>query len=124
MQNLLTAAQTREVDDYTIQNQPIASIDLMEQAAMAFVDAFTAEFSDRQQTIWVLCGQGNNGGDGLAITRLLIHLGYVNLHVFLSNFSEKLSSDYQQNLERLNEGRYKLRSFTDVSALSIAKDDI
>lgn len=124
MQNLLTATQTREVDAYTIQNQPIASIDLMEQAAMAFVDAFTAEFSDRQHTIWVLCGQGNNGGDGLAIARLLIHLGYINLHVFLSNFSEKSSSDYQQNLERLKEVKHKPHIFTDISTLNIAKDNI
>lgn len=124
MQNLLTAAQTREVDAYTIQNQPIAAIDLMEQAAMAFVDAFTAEFSDRQQTIWVLCGQGNNGGDGLAIARLLIHLGYVNLCVFLSSFSEKPSPDYQQNLERLKEVKHKPYIFTDIPTLNIAKDDI
>lgn len=124
MQNLLNAAQTREVDAYTIQNQPIASVDLMEQAAMAFVDTFIAEFSDRKQSIWVLCGQGNNGGDGLAITRLLIHLGYSNLHVFLSNFSEKSSSDYQQNLERLREVKHQLYIFTDISTLNIAKDDI
>lgn len=76
MKNLLTASQIKDVDAYTIQHQPIASIDLMEQAALAFVKIFAERFQDTAASIWVLCGQGNNGGDGLAIARLLFEKGY------------------------------------------------
>lgn len=83
MQNLLTGAQIRAVDTYTIQNQPIASIDLMEQAAKAFVWVFVEKFPVTAVPIWLVCGPGNNGGDGLAIARLLAEKGYTDIRLFL-----------------------------------------
>ena len=68
MNNLLTAEQMLD--------QRISSIYLMEKAAHAFVDVFRELYHDRSQSISILCGQGNNGGDGLAIDRLLYINGY------------------------------------------------
>jgi len=101
MKNLLTAAQMRAVDTYTIQHHLITSIDLMEQAAMAFVEVFIKKYPNKQQAILITCGQGNNGGDGLAIARILTTEGFLNIRVLLTHFSQNSSADYLQNLERL-----------------------
>lgn len=101
MLKLLTGKQTQEVDIFTILNEPIRSSDLMERAAKAFIKVFIEKFIDRNKTIVVFCGKGNNGGDGLAIARLLIDEGYHNIQIFIADFSEKSSEDFEYNLERL-----------------------
>jgi len=101
MENLITAIQMKDVDSYTVKHQSITSVNLMERAAVSFVDAFTEKFADTPRRVVVICGQGNNGGDGLAIARLLKGRGYLNLNVFLTQFSENSSADYQINLKRL-----------------------
>ncbi len=68
---LLIAPQIREADAHTIANEPISSVDLMERASKAFVGWFINHFPDKKTVIAVYCGTGNNGGDGLAIARLL-----------------------------------------------------
>lgn len=100
MQKILSAEQIRKADQFTIQNEPIASIDLMERASLAFVHEFE-RLVHKGQHILVLCGTGNNGGDGLAITRLLLAKGY-EVKAVLIRFSRQLSQDCQINLERLN----------------------
>lgn len=99
MQKILSAEQIRKADQFTIQNEPIASIDLMERASIAFVQEFERLVS-KGQRILVLCGTGNNGGDGLAITRILLERGY-DVEAVLIRFSTQLSQDCQVNLERL-----------------------
>ena len=96
MINILSSDQTREADRYTVQHQPIASIDLMEQAASAFVDAFSAEYPYLDKVISVYCGTGNNGGDGLAIACLLSEYGY-HVSVKIIRFSEKSTLDFDLN---------------------------
>lgn len=98
--NILSAAQTRKADAYTIENEPIASIDLMERASNAFVKAF-CELEKTSATIAVLCGPGNNGGHGLAISRLLQVQGY-QANPYLLQLGKQLSVDCQSNFERLS----------------------
>lgn len=124
MKNLLTASQIRAVDTFTIRHQPIASIDLMEQAASAFVKAFTLTYPHQQQAISVICGQGNNGGDGLAIARLLASKGFSNIRLYLAQFSPKSSADYKINLERLKQEMPSIPIFTNTNELEILKDEI
>lgn len=100
---LLTATQIREADAYTIANEPVSSIDLMERASKAFVSWFMNHFPDKAITVSVYCGTGNNGGDGLAIARLLNQHGYGNVAVKLVLFSDKQSADFEVNLHRLQE---------------------
>jgi len=101
MLQLLTSPQIREADAYTIKNKPISSIDLMESASGAFVKAFMEEVPDRNTLISVYCGTGNNGGDGLAIARLLKEQAYDSISVKIMRFSPKESADFKINLDRL-----------------------
>jgi len=98
---LLTAAQIREADAYTIAHEPITSVNLMERAAKAFVGWFINHFPDKRQAISIYCGTGNNGGDGLAIARMLHDHHYKALNVKVVRFSDKASDDFSANLKRL-----------------------
>ena len=97
---ILSAQQVRELDAFTIANEPITSIDLMERAARAFSDLFSENFKLAQKTIKIVCGLGNNGGDGLAVARMLHPVGF-DLEVFVVKYSDKMSEDFQINLTRL-----------------------
>lgn len=103
---LLTSVQIREADAYTIANEPISSIDLMERACKAFVGWFINHFPDKGQSIALYCGTGNNGGDGLAIARLLGDHGYNLINIKITRFSDKASEDFNINLQRI--GKIKL----------------
>lgn len=72
---ILTSEQIREADRFTIENEPITSQALMERAAMACVKKLI-KLIDNETKIYVACGQGNNGGDGLVIARLMQERGY------------------------------------------------
>jgi NAD(P)H-hydrate epimerase len=98
---LLTSPQIREADAYTIANEPITSINLMERAAKAFVGWFVNHFPDKNQAVSIYCGTGNNGGDGLAIARMLHGHHYKAINVKVTRFSDKASDDFNTNLKRL-----------------------
>lgn len=91
--------QIRDWDAFTIANEHIHSVDLMEQASTAFVKWFCARYDDRC-TIILFCGMGNNGGDGLAIARIL-HQKCYNVRTCVVKHSANGSPDFSQNLERL-----------------------
>ncbi len=95
---VLTRTQIREADRFTIEQEGVPSINLMERAARAFTDAFTARY-DAAHPVAVVAGPGNNGGDGLAIARMLAEAGY-SVRVFMLA-SERYSPDFQVNLQRL-----------------------
>ena len=63
---ILSASQIRQWDEYTILNEPISSLDLMERAAAKCTDWLLQKF-DNTTAAKIFCGKGNNGGDGLAI---------------------------------------------------------
>ncbi len=98
---ILSAPQIRDLDAHTIQNEPISSLDLMERASRAFVRWLCARFDNRQPLVF-FCGKGNNGGDGLAIARLLSAKGY-GVKVYVVDYTDKGSEDFSRNLERLAE---------------------
>ncbi len=98
---LLTAQQLQQWDAYTIQHEPVASIDLMERAAIACTN-WLIEKGFARQPVKIFCGKGNNGGDGLAIARLLIQSG-VQPVVYIIEFGSIGTSDFQQNLQRLHQ---------------------
>ena len=96
---ILSSAQLKELDKYTIIHEPIASIDLMERAARALTEAIVQRW-DKSFDIVVFAGPGNNGGDALAVARMLSKKGY-RVEVFLFNTKGKLSEECQANLDRL-----------------------
>ena len=89
----------KELDKYTIQNEPISSTDLVERASRVFVHEFCRRYS-KQTRIIIFAGQGNNGADALAVARLLLDEGY-RLVTYLFNPSNHLSYDCDQNKQRL-----------------------
>ncbi|MCB0489267.1 MAG: NAD(P)H-hydrate dehydratase [Cyclobacteriaceae bacterium] len=99
MLKILNSAQIKEWDAFTIKNEPIASIDLMERACQAFTQWFTEQF-DATKKIGIVCGTGNNGGDGLAIARMLHHLGF-SVQVWIAKGAVLESADFKVNKERL-----------------------
>jgi len=98
---LLISSQIHEADAYTIAREPIASIDLMERASKAFVGWFVNHFPEKKKSISIYCGTGNNGGDGLAIARMLDQHGYQKISVNIARFSDRSTDDFNINLERL-----------------------
>jgi len=100
---ILSTTQTREADAYTIEHEPILSIDLMERASKTFVDWFVEKFPKTKfEMVSVVCGKGNNGGDGLAIARLLEERGY-DIAIFILNLTDKVTEDFKTNLERVEQ---------------------
>lgn len=97
---VFSASQIRACDTYTIHAAKITSYDLMERASAKCVEWINSNFPQDTSFV-VLCGSGNNGGDGLAITRLLQRQGY-NVKAFLLRLGDELSEDCRKNFERLN----------------------
>lgn len=100
MLKILTAAQIRTLDAETIKLEPISSVDLMERAGSAFASWFCRQV-DVEQTIGIVCGTGNNGGDGLVIARLLSEYNYT-LKVWIVRGQTKESADFAVNLQRIS----------------------
>jgi len=98
---ILASHQIRAVDAYTIEHEPIFSIDLMERAATACVDWITGHFDSRRR-IAIFAGPGNNGGDGLAIARILRWMRY-DVSVYMLTESNRLSPDALVNYQRLSD---------------------
>jgi hydroxyethylthiazole kinase-like uncharacterized protein yjeF len=97
---ILSSEQTRKADNYSIANEPITSLDLMERAASCFVTKFTSLYPDCNHPIRIFCGTGNNGGDGLAITRLLHEANY-HVRSFSIGSLTKATDDFNENFARL-----------------------
>jgi len=98
---ILSAEQIREWDQYTIRHEPIASIDLMERAAGKCVE-WLHENNFLERPIAIICGRGNNGGDGLAIARMLAQQNINLLNIYILETGSEGSEDFQTNLERLH----------------------
>lgn len=98
MFKILDVGQVKELDQYTIRHEPVASIDLMERACKAFVNWFDLHFGTEER-VGVVCGTGNNGGDGLGIARLLSEMGY-EVKVWIVR-GGNASGDFSTNLSRL-----------------------
>ena len=96
---VFTAKQMRELDAYTIQSQNIKSLSLMERAACEVANVLKARWSQSTQFV-VFAGAGNNGGDALAVSRLLLKDGY-KVKTYLFNPQYELRPDCQINKERL-----------------------
>ena len=98
---ILSIEKIREADAYTIKNEPIADIDLMERAATELFEWIQAK-TDPEKKIKIFCGLGNNGGDGFAIARMLYSAKFC-VEVFVVRYSDKMSPSCQTNFERLKE---------------------
>jgi hydroxyethylthiazole kinase-like uncharacterized protein yjeF len=104
---ILSAEQIRAWDEYTMQHEPIASIDLMERAA-ASCHLWLEKNGYMGRTFAIYCGKGNNGGDGLALARMLSDAECpVTVHIL--EFGFKGTDDFQINLARLHQTPVEVR---------------
>jgi NAD(P)H-hydrate epimerase len=123
---IFSVKQTKDWDTYTIRNEPIKSIDLMERAATACFDWIVQNFDDEYH-FKIFCGRGNNGGDGLAIARLLKSIKY-NVSVFIPSGESAGSGDFEENLRRLRKTSVDIfylkdqQSFPAISDLDVIID--
>ncbi|TMV06391.1 NAD(P)H-hydrate dehydratase [Ruegeria sediminis] len=102
MTELLTAAQMRAIELAAIESGEVTGLELMERAGQGVVEAIFEEWPDlgeRPQRAVVLCGPGNNGGDGFVVARLLKERGW-DVDVFLYGDPEKLPPDARANFQR------------------------
>ncbi len=98
---IIRTSQIRELDAYTIENEPIPSIELMERAASAVANRLMQLWTPQSPFIF-FAGPGNNGGDALAAARIMSQAGY-NVTAYLFNTGNKLSEDCRINKQRLAE---------------------
>ncbi|MEO5563974.1 MAG: NAD(P)H-hydrate dehydratase [Chitinophagaceae bacterium] len=98
---ILSAKDIRAWDQYTIQHEPVTSIDLMERAAGECANWILKQYPVAP-SFAVFCGKGNNGGDGLAIARMLIARNYP-VTIYILEFGHKGTDDFQTNLARLHQ---------------------
>ena len=92
----------RAADAFTIENEPISSVDLMERAAMQIYFWLMHNLKSKEVSIKIFCGMGNNGGDGLVLARLLATQD-IYAQVFILRVSDNFSHDAEVNYERLKE---------------------
>ena len=108
---IFTSTQIHELDKYTIEHEPIPSLDLMERAAKAMTQAITNMYPTSAPFV-VFAGPGNNGGDALAVARLLAEKNY-QVSVYLFNINGKLSPDCSANKDRLKDIK-RIQNFIEV----------
>lgn len=98
---IFTSSQMRDFDRFTLREQHIGSVTLMERAAAKCFRWISKRYPIHK-AILVLCGMGNNGGDGLAVTRMLLQEGYAAKAVILKHRAT-FSADASHNLTALHQ---------------------
>lgn len=119
---ILDTKQIRSADQYTIENEPISSIDLMERASVKCVE-WIIENLKVNSKFHVVCGMGNNGGDGLVIARLLLLRGYV-CRVSILKIGKKGSPDFEINFARLKETKAIISEISDENQIKLVGSEV
>lgn len=109
---ILSCIQQKEADAYTIEHKSILSINLMEKAAGLITEAICRRWDNSHRMI-VFAGPGNNGGDAVAVARMLFQKSY-KVQVILFNIKGELSDDCLTNIRRLQECGFT--DYTEVSS--------
>jgi hydroxyethylthiazole kinase-like uncharacterized protein yjeF len=122
MLKVLTSPQIREVDQSTIENEPIESIDLMERAARKYSDWILKNTSS-DNSVAIIAGMGNNGGDALAIARHLID-AECKVEVIIVKFSPNYSNECNLNRQRLLTSGVDIQEIENASNFSPNHDII
>ena len=114
MLKILSAAQIKALDAYTIEEGSIASIDLMERACRAFLNWFVDHF-DSPNTVGIVCGTGNNGGDGLGVARMLKDRGF-DVKVWIVRGAAPETTDFKINFDQAKKNKVEIFDITDSTS--------
>jgi len=119
---IFKSKQIREIDDFTIKHEPVSSADLMERAAGKLFSWYSDRF-ERSHSVFIFVGPGNNGGDGLALARMLAQNRY-DVEVFNVSFTANTSHDWKLNIERLkNETSVKINILSSIDQFPVISSD-
>ncbi|HEY8388927.1 MAG TPA: NAD(P)H-hydrate epimerase, partial [Parasegetibacter sp.] len=118
---LFSAEQLKEWDDYTIRNTPISSLDLMEKASAACFNWIKLN-GFLHKPAYVFCGKGNNGGDGLAIARMISRENQP-VVVFIIETGSGGTPAFQANLERLRQTEAEIHFIRSARQLPVISAD-
>ena len=121
---LFTTKQIAELDKYTIENEPVSDIELMERASLQITCWLANRFSTESKMIF-FAGPGNNGGDALAIARQLADLDF-QCEIYLMDLGKPLKGSPEINWQRLvDQGKVKLSKIQNINDFpEIAETDI
>src|SRR3989338_7076519 len=121
---IVTAKEMQDIDRIAIDDYGIPGIVLMENAAKGVVASLFKKFPDiKDKKIGIFAGKGNNGGDGLAVARLLTDKG-IATKVYLLSKKDMLRGDAKTNLEKAEEIGIKILEITSLDKLEAIKDNI
>ncbi|MNK34469.1 Bifunctional NAD(P)H-hydrate repair enzyme Nnr [compost metagenome] len=116
---ILTAQQIKDCDSATI-GKGISSINLMEKASKVCVDWIDINFKTIRKFL-IFCGNGNNGGDGFAIARMLYEKSF-DVEVYIDEIQKDFSADAKINLKKLKQiSGIEIKDFSDFSILKDEK---
>ncbi|MBK8851084.1 MAG: NAD(P)H-hydrate dehydratase [Saprospiraceae bacterium] len=122
---LLDAKQIKEWDIATINEQNTTSLELMERAGQAVFNEMVKDIPNTDQPIYVLCGTGNNGGDGMVIARHLRNSFYNVKIIELSSEGNNTSPDFLNMRKKVIAlGNIEILPFNEITILGLRKDGI
>lgn len=113
---IISARQIKELDQATIAEQQIEKIELMERAAITFVDWFINKYPNKNRLVQIICGNGDNGGDGMAIGRLLKYLNY-KVQMYELTLSAKNSIGFLVNREQILQLKMPIIEIEETNAI-------
>jgi len=120
---IFTTKQIAEIDRFTIQNEPVSDVDLMERAALQVVNRLIRHIPVSKKLLFY-AGPGNNGGDALAIARMMANRDY-RCELFLSCFGKELKGSPAINLKRLeDQGKVKITRIVTASDVVAIPGDV
>lgn len=121
---IVTGDYMRRLDKRAIEDYKIPGINLMENAGKSVVDFIEKEIPDLQnKKVAILCGKGNNGGDGLVIARLLLKKK-VKTDIFIAAKKEDLEGDPKENLHKLIKEKITIKEIKSFSDFEKSKQEI
>ena len=120
---IFTAKNIRAADKFTIANEPVSSLSLMERAAESCANWLSVNCKNRRKFA-LFCGSGNNGGDGFAIARMLYHKGF-DIDVLIDSSNDKFSDDAAINYKRLKEfSGISIYDFNDLDSIHFDQETV
>lgn len=120
---VFTTAQIKDWEQYTLRHEQSTALHLMERAAQAFSGWLKSRYPAAPSVCIVLCGTGNNGGDGMAIARLLHEAGW-NVEIMVADFSSRHSPEFVHQLGLLEAyPNLSIRSFKKASEIPVFPQD-
>ena len=121
MIKLIDVSQMKLAERDYMKTSGMEPADLMEAAAKAFTGIFCGLVPEKSGAILILCGTGNNGGDGLAIARLLQYSGYSSIEVGILQTSRPGTEEFGLNLRRLSQTPVTVKYIGDVDEYTFSQ---